>query len=146
MWNDIWMWIWIWLISCRFGFAAATLPQSNHIKNKEKNISMIQTFMKYFANLYSVTTFYTNLKFYAFLHIPHLSISPLYTNGGKNSKYFDKASIYIPKVMSYSILNDNCSRKILRYLLTPDQTAQYDFWSLQSAEHWKPENWALSYG
>ena len=41
-------------------FYFATLPKSRPVKNKEKNISVIQTFMKFYANLYSLNIFYVN--------------------------------------------------------------------------------------
>ena len=50
----------------------ATLPQSRHVKSTENSISVLQKFMKFYANLCQVIIFYANvrkcmlcLKFYA---------------------------------------------------------------------------------
>ena len=46
-----------------YGFATAILlPQSCPKENPQENISLIQTFTKFYANLYQVITFYTNLR------------------------------------------------------------------------------------
>ena len=44
------------------GFSVSTLLEPCQAQNKKQNISVIQTFMNFYATLYTVSILYTNLR------------------------------------------------------------------------------------